>query len=373
MIEGFPHKIKTTDQEDKVMKKYTYQKSRRKFLRDATLGGMAVGLRGLAPNTLTAQNTGPTKARPVSGGAEEVRLSWLDGTPPTTTVGVTWGVPWPRGAMPQGKRVVVKTADSRSIATQNWPLAFWPDGSVKWTGLAIAGEHSLKGPLSLVSGEVPPDQSPMKVWEEVDGVEVSTGPINCQIARSGASLIESLTVDGREIARDGHLVVLREDRSNYANQRAVHEEECTSRISRLTVEQSGPVRAVVRIDGVHAGGDPARTWLPFIVRLYFTAGATSIRAVHSFVFDGDQATDFIRGLGISFTVPFREERQNRHIRFAGEGDGFWAEPVLMSPGYRPGVVKDAVEMNLTQLAGKRIPNLDQLDPKTKSQFETIAV
>jgi hypothetical protein len=127
---------------------------------------------------------------------------------------------------------------------------------------------------------------------------------------------------------------------------------------------------VVRIDGVHAGGDPARTWLPFIVRFYFTVGTACIRAVHSFVFDGDQATDFIRGLGIAFTVPFREEHQNRHIRFAGEGDGFWTEPVVLSPGYRSGLVKDA---NLTQLAGKRIPNLDQLDAKTRSQFDTIAV
>lgn len=33
-------------------------------------------------------------------------------------------------------------------------------------------------------------------------------------------------------------------------------------------------------------------------------------------------------------MPFREERQNRHIRFAGEGDGFWIEPVVLSPGYR---------------------------------------
>ncbi len=352
------------------MNKHAYGKSRRRFLRNVALSGAGLSLRGLAASALEGKTM--SDSRPAIAGQGAVKLSWLDGAPPATTVGVSWGVPWPRGVMPQGRRVAVRTADGRSIPTQNWPLAFWPDGSVKWTGLAIAAEPSLKGPLSLVAGAVPPEQSPMKVWEEVDGVEVNTGPMNCRIARSGPSLIESLTVEGREVARDGHLVVLREDRSNYANKRAVHEEEYTSKITKLTVEQSGPVQAVVRIDGVHAGGEPARTWLPFIVRFYFTAGTTCIRVVHSFVFDGDQATDFIRGLGIAFTVPFREEKQNRHVRFAGEGDGFWAEPVLMSPGYRPGVVKDAVEMNLTQLAGKRIPNLDQLDAKTKSQFETIA-
>jgi len=36
-----------------------------------------------------------------------------------------------------------------------------------------------------------------------------------------------------------------------------------------------------------------RSWLPFVVRLYFFAGSGEIRVVHSFVFDGDGEKDFI--------------------------------------------------------------------------------
>ena len=83
--------------------------------------------------------------------------------------------------------------------------------------------------------------------------------------------------------------------------------------------------------------------------------------------------DFIRGLGIAFDVPFREEKQNRHVRFASDGDGVWGEPVLMSPGYRDVLVKGARAMNQDQLLGKRIPNLDTLGEKNKAAFESVAV
>ena len=49
--------------------------------------------------------------------------------------------------------------------------------------------------------------------------------------------------------------------------------------------------------------------------------------VHTFVFDGDEQKDFIRGLGLVFAVPMREQVHNRHVRFSGEDDGLWAEPV----------------------------------------------
>jgi len=105
------------------------------------------------------------------------------------------------------------------------------------------------------------------------------------------------------------------------------------------VEQTGPVRAVVKLEGVHKAETGAREWLPFTVRLYFYAGLEQVRLVHTIVFDGDDQKDFIRGLGVAFSVPMREQIHNRHVRFSGEGDGLWSEPIepasarpLMLPG-----------------------------------------
>ena len=93
------------------------------------------------------------------------------------------------------------------------------------------------------------------------------------------------------------------------------------------MEQTGPVRAVVKIEGTHKAEKGNREWLPFTVRLYFYGGQAAVRMVHSIVFDGDQEKDFIRGLGVVFQVPMREQIHNRHVRFSAEGEGLWSEPL----------------------------------------------
>ena len=59
-----------------------------------------------------------------------------------------------------------------------------------------------------------------------------------------------------------------------------------------------------------------------------------------FIYNGNPDKDFIKGLGITFTVPFAEELQNRHMRFAGDGTGIWEQPALLLPGYRQRVSAD---------------------------------
>ena len=55
--------------------------------------------------------------------------------------------------------------------------------------------------------------------------------------------------------------------------------------------------------------------------------------VHTFIFDGDQEKDFIHSLGVRFTVPLREQYQNRHVRLSGD-QGFFAEPIRGLVGRR---------------------------------------
>ena len=337
--------------------------TRREFLRDAALVGGVVAVGGVGDRVAGGQarkraaTTAPVAQLPA---VSPVAVGWLGDKVPLVAAGVSWGVPWGRGVMAKGRPVTVQ-AGGRVVATQSWPMAFWPDGSVKWTGLAIAADAQMAGPLTVAAAATTAPASPVSVKETAEAVEITTGPLRCRIGRGGQSLIESMAVDGREVARDGRLIVIREDRSQYEASRTIRDEDYTSKIGKVTVEQTGPLRAVVHLEGTHLGSadgmGAAREWLPFSVRLYFTAGLSTVRMVHSFVFDGDQATDFIRGLGVAFAVPFREELQNRHVRFATENDGLFSEPVLMSPGYRPGAVQNAAEMERQQLQGKRIPNL----------------
>ena len=83
---------------------------------------------------------------------------------------------------------------------------------------------------------------------------------------------------------------------------------------KVTVEQRGPARAVVRLEGQHSNGK--RGWLPFTLRFYFYAGSDALRVLHTIVFDGDESQDFIRGIGLRFSnaADRRASRSARAVR-----------------------------------------------------------
>jgi len=289
--------------------------------------------------------------------AKGVALAWLDGAAPSAMQGVSFGIPWPKGTLQKGSTLEM-SAGGRNVPIQSWPMAYWRDGSLKWTGHAITAGPEISGPLTLSPGNALPPPTAVHAVQNAAGIEIDTGAIQCRIPSSGASFIESLKIGGREVGRSGRLVAVLENRSDYAGAGIVREEDFVSQIRTITLEQSGPVRAVVKIEGNHKGVRSDRTWLPFTLRLYFYAGLDSVRLVHSFVFDGDQERDFIRGLGLRFAVPMRQQAHNRHVRLAGEA-GVLAEPVRLIAGRR----NPSPDLYARQVAGKPIPNLEDLPGK----------
>src|SRR5689334_9694602 len=75
--------------------------------------------------------------------AAEVTVHWLE--TPTVATGVSFGVPWPRGTVKKEQRFALKTADGELLPTQTWPLAYWPDGSLKWSGVATTAAAGTAG------------------------------------------------------------------------------------------------------------------------------------------------------------------------------------------------------------------------------------
>lgn len=325
--------------------------------------------------------------------ADPVTLHWLGGTAPAAPNGITWGVPWPKGALPKETSLALTTADGTALPLQTWPVASWPDGSIKWSGHALTAPPGISATLTLAPGPTTAPATPLSVTETAEAFTIDTGTVRARISRtpSAPHLIESLTIGTRIVAQHGRLIALREDRSQPSTRRDI---SSLGTVERITVEQSGPVRAVLKLEGRHfeslspastsaSSSTPARTWLPFTVRLHFFAGSGAIRLTHSFVFDGDGNKDFIRGLGLTFDVPFAEEPHNRHVRFVGEASpaaspavaatGIWAQPVRMLPGYRPQSGRAVVEHYAAHLAGQRVPHLADFDERTRTNILTVPV
>ena len=320
--------------------------------------------RGVLVSSLALTAVAPEVARAAKPAAAFADLHWLGDTPPAAPGAAVWGTPWPRGAVKLKTTLTAIGADGQALPLQTWPLAYWPDGSVKWTGHA-ASSAPAKG-FQVKPGKPVSPAKPVSVTETPERIEVAAGDLVCRFARKGAALIESVSLAGRETLRRGRLVCLNQNLP--PDDLGVRETQVfDGAIDTVTIEQRGPVRAVVRFDGKHRGA--GRDWLPFTVRVAIDAEGR-LTLTHSFVFDGDGNKDFIAGLGIRFDVPLTDELHNRHVRFAGEDEGMWGEAVRNIPGWQPAKFALASKFQ-DQLKGQRVPDLAAMDAKTQGQLATV--
>ncbi len=278
--------------------------------------------------------------------AQEVPLHWVGHTPATSQT-VTLGIPFEKGEM-KNKAMGSLVADGNELATDFWPLAYWPDGSIKWGAVAsVVPENS----NTLVFKKSDTFQSivtssPVGTHQLV----VSTGSLQAYMPTHGEALVDSLVLNGTKIAEHIHLVCTTQDKPYQEGIGNLQFHDFTSHIDTAYIERQGQVRTVVHIGGHHVNAQ--RQWLPFTVRLYFYQGSSEVKMVHSFTFDGDQHHDFIRSLGVRFGVPMREQAYNRHIAFA-TGQGVWAESVQPLSGRR--MLENNPQWEVRQVAGERIP------------------
>src|SRR5262245_14270817 len=78
-----------------------------------------------------------------------IELKWLGDRPPAVPMGVSWGTPWPRGKIMKDQAFTLTTTGGKSLPLQSWPLAYWPDGSIKWSGFATVAGPETTGLLRL--------------------------------------------------------------------------------------------------------------------------------------------------------------------------------------------------------------------------------
>ncbi|WP_330292312.1 exo-rhamnogalacturonan lyase family protein [Streptomyces sp. NBC_00576] len=307
--------------------------------------------------------------RAAEADADPVTLDWLEDGGLGAAPGSTVGVPWPKGTYDADQTFALTDAAGKAVPVQSWPLAYWPDGTLKWTAHAVSSGGA--GKLTLAAGA--PEVPTAKVTVDKSGgtIDISTGVITARISKSGSTLVKSVKRGTTEIAKNGRLVLIRQPEIEDEDQGATKFERFDSAISKVEVEQDGPVRAVVRIDGKHRKG--SRSWLPFSIRLYFYAGADSFRMVHTITYDGTQepgkaSGDFIRGIGVRFSVPMRDASYDRHIRIGGDGTGLLREAVKGITGQRrdPGAAVQAA-----QFAGEKLPDPSTWDQRVTTRLQYI--
>ncbi|MGN7160165.1 exo-rhamnogalacturonan lyase family protein [Sphingomonas sp. SAFR-052] len=305
----------------------------RRGLMGATM--LAAGLRSL-PTFATPTD----RRRPV-----EAHAGWVEGKAPAVHVGQTFGMAWPRGRMSARQSWAVRDTAGRPMPAQSWVTATWPDGSVKWTAHALPADSAPGSRVMVEPGRATAPDAPVRVEERTDTIMIATGERRWEIARSGDALVRRATCGDRTVLRDAALVA--ELRQGAAEGPRL---SLKGRIDRVTVEQRGPVRAVVKVEGYHVGA--GQRVLPFVVRLYAYAGSQGLRIVHSFVHDLDPAAWFVSGIGLTTAVPMAAALHDRHVRIALDDGAMFVEAVRPLTGLRrdPGEATRAA-----QIAGRATP------------------
>lgn len=267
--------------------------------------------------------------------SEHIDLKWVGAPPQGLPSGVTFGVPWPKGSVRAGEPLTVCVA-GRPIPTQTWPLAYWPDGSLKWTGAAaVLAVGTGMDTVTFRRVAPPPPPAPLRCETTAASITVDNGPVRYVIGRQGDRLVECIRTGETAVCNGGRLVAMVRRRS--ATPDGVTEQVQTfgGRLEGATVEQAGPLRVVVKAWGRHAHPQTGQVLFPFTVRLYFYAGDPRLSVTHFFVYDGDPKQDFLQGIGMQCDVPLRDELHNRRVFFGGDGNHVWAENVRAVPPMLP--------------------------------------
>ncbi|MDH6390257.1 hypothetical protein M2480_001230 [Parabacteroides sp. PFB2-12] len=286
----------------------------------------------------------------------QIPLQWIGQTPQSNSP-VSFGVPFPKGKIQAGRQFNITTANGIEIPADNWPLAYWPDGSVKWGGFAAVIPPSADSLFLQIDTKErsKDDHDKIRIEESDKQIVIHTGVLSAYFTRQGAHVLDSLVHHQTKVGGEAKLICQTETTTGNITTHTRYE----SRIKQMRIERAGDIRTTVKIEGVHSDGQ--REWLPFTLRLYFYAGSERVRLVHSFVYDGDQDSDFIHSLGLSFNIPMREALYNRHILFAGSEEGVWSEPVQPLTGRRVLTLNGDRTLYQQQINGERIPDYDTFD------------
>lgn len=163
---------------------------------------------------------------------------------------VTSGVPLPRGCAAEASALSLLDEKSQVIRCQFTPLCRWPDGSIKWVLLDFLADvdagaqskYTLKRGASDAS--LDPQAKQVHVLENQRVVEIDTGVLHVKISKERGTIVDEAELSGEKLVSG--------DRPCEAVLVLAGNSICRAHLSKpdmVTVEDTGPVRACVRMKG----------------------------------------------------------------------------------------------------------------------------
>lgn len=304
--------------------------------------------------------------------SEKAIAKWI-GDIPQEDSGISFGVPFPEGTIKSNTPLELFTPEGKHIDTDYWVNAFWPDGSVKWAGIAavIPGNTEYVQIIPSYNKKKNNKKTGIEVIEKNNQFIINTGKIQVFVPKKGINLLDSILYNNIKVGGKADIISSIQDKPSNEDITRLNIKHFQSKITDVKIERKGNILTTVKYNGIHSDTEGKKN-LPFTLRMYFYANCERIRAVHSFIYNLDYEKEFIKSLGIRFNVPMREANYNRHIAFSCNSNGIWSEPVQPLTGRRVLSLNNDNTLQQKQMEGIQIPDYKEFDSKNQSLIDNWA-
>jgi hypothetical protein len=188
-------------------------------------------------------------------------------------------VPLPQGLVRQPARELVLADEQDRDCRAQWRvLSTWPDGTARFALLDYAADElPPRTTRRLVlrersRRETPAPRRPLiRVRQTDDRLTVDTGRLAWSFSRSRFSLGEAIRAHGRDWIRGEASDLLVTDELGFTYR-------ASEGAYTIALEESGPHRVIVRIEGSHGRGE--QRFMDYLLRLHFTAGGSQVLLQH---------------------------------------------------------------------------------------------
>ncbi|NBC18725.1 MAG: hypothetical protein GVY18_15585, partial [Bacteroidetes bacterium] len=187
---------------------------------------------------------------------------------------VTLGIPFAEGDVSAATAMHVVDPDGQALPTQTAPMAVWGDGSIRWLKVTFPADADANqtARYTLRPGPAPPPASLLTVENDAEVITVTTGPLRFTVHRTAFTLIDRawLDLDGDGTFATSEQLVTPSPDGPFAERDGQRYAATSQPPSVVTVEEAGPLRAVLKIEGRHAREGEAL--LKYETRIYAYAG-----------------------------------------------------------------------------------------------------
>jgi hypothetical protein len=242
---------------------------------------------------------------------------------------VTVSIPFRAGALADPTSLVIRDGD-RALSHQARALAHWPDGSVKW--LLVHLQPDLPGNLGktltfdiVPDAPVPAVGDALSVVETEAGIVVNTGPLVFLIPNDGFLPVRDVSLAGERLWDEPPLKGFRLQVAEGESDAGTELSTVTGSVE-LSIEEAGPLRAVINVRGKHRRQD-GEGYLDFRGRVTAYAGKPYIEVEHQFIHAEEAESLHLRALTLPFAPKAAEVAGRPHLAL---GQGYYRTAIQES-------------------------------------------